>query len=160
MSKNFDFNNWQDRLRNWQTGSKRTTVNDAPAGEEPTGQSRKTGRQAREFVEEIRVSGQNLVGTVERLLKETEIRRLRIRQGERVLLDIPVTWAALGAIVAPALAAVGAIAAVVTDCTVEVTRAQDRPAAAASGFSRPTTPPTPARPTTEGPTSPDDLSFR
>ena len=152
MSKNFDFNNWQARFRKWQSSS-RATTDETPANNvnNSNPQTKKTGQQAREWVEEVRVNGKNLVSTIERLLHETEVRRLRIRQGERVLIDIPVTWAALGAIVAPVLAAVGAIAAVVTDCTVEITRSSDRPAQ--PGFKQPQS-------KADKPSSPDDLSYR
>lgn len=114
-----------------------------------------TGRKPREFVEEIRVSGQNLVSEVERILKEGEVRRLRIKSGERVLLDLPVAWAAIGAVLAPQIAAVGAVAAMVTHCTIEVIRTEDaRPTAGSTpGTVRPAQPTTP-------PTNPDDLSFR
>lgn len=124
--------------------------------------------QGKEFVEEIKVNSKNLVSEVERLLKETEVRRLRIRQGDRVLLDLPVAWAALGALLAPPLAAVGAIAAMVSDCVIEVTRvvpadapapakAQAKPSAPAqSSAARPTTPPN----MPNIPKTPDDLNFR
>ena len=123
---------------------------------------------SKEFVEEIKVNSKNLVDEVERLLKESEVRRLRIRQGDRVLLDLPVAWAALGALLAPPIAAVGAIAAVATDCIIEVTRVAPaetpapakpkEPAAAA----RPANPATsrPANPSPNIPNTPDDLNYR
>lgn len=125
--------------------------------------------QGKEFVEEIKVNSKNLVGEVERLLKESEVRRLRIRQGDRVLLDLPVAWAALGALLAPPVAAVGAIAAVATDCVIEVTRVvptdapaapkaqtQAQPKAPAPAAARSTTPPN----TPNIPKTPDDLNYR
>ncbi|HEX2911986.1 MAG TPA: DUF4342 domain-containing protein [Chloroflexia bacterium] len=113
------------------------------------------GPNPREFVEEFKVTGQNLVNEVERILREGQVRRLRIRQGERVLLDLPVTWAAVGALMAPPLAAVGAIAAVVSDCTVEITRTEDKAAPSANPPAGQAWP----RPGNIPPT-PDDLSHR
>lgn len=82
--------------------------------------------KADEVVEEIKVNGKNLVNEIERLLREGEVRQIRIKQNGKVLLDIPIIWAVLGTIVAPPLAAVGAIAAVVSECTIEVIRKADR----------------------------------
>jgi hypothetical protein len=129
--------------------------------------SKKWNESSKEFVEEIKVNGKNLVSEVERLLKESEVRRLRIRQGDRVLLDLPVAWAALGALLAPPLAAVGAIAAVATDCIIEVTRVAppDAPAPAPAkpkepAAARPTTPNSNPNPGPNIPKTPDDLNYR
>ena len=141
MSGGFNFKDWQTRFRGKESG---------PEGEGPIpNQNRKP------FVEEIKVSGQNLVGEVDRLLREGEVRRLRIKQNDKVLLDLPIAFAAVGALLAPPLAAVGAIAAVVSDCTVEVYRSPDAPQPAPKPAS---TPKPGAGPS--GPQSPDDLSYR
>jgi hypothetical protein len=141
MSGSFNFKDWQARFRGKES---------APEGEGPT-PNQNPNRTP--FVEEIKVSGQNLVNEVDRLLREGEVRRLRIKQNDKVLLDLPIAFAAVGALLAPPLAAVGAIAAVVSDCTVEVYRSADAPPPA------PKPGPTPkAGPA--GPQSPDDLSYR
>lgn len=73
------------------------------------------------FKEEIKVTGQQLVDTVKKLIHEGNVRRLIIKneKGE-TLIEIPVTVASLGAILLPVIAAVGALAALATNCTVEV----------------------------------------
>lgn len=114
------------------------------AGEKVNNSAKDWGNNSKEFVEEIRVNSKNLVSEVERLLKESEVRRLRIRQGDRVLLDVPVAWAALGALLAPPIAAVGAIAAVASDCIIEVTRVA--PADAPTPRPQPQPAPAQARP--------------
>lgn len=139
------------------------------AGEKVNNTSKNFTGNSKEFVEEIKVNGKNVVGEVERLLKESEVRRLRVRQGDRVLLDLPVAWAALGALLAPPVAAVGAIAAVATDCIIEVTRvvpadaSKPNPAPAAApakpkepAAARPTNP----NPNPNIPKTPDDLNYR
>jgi len=73
---------------------------------------------------EFRVSGDELVAKVKQLIHEGNIRRVRVRQGDRVLLEMPLSigapLAAVGVLAAPVLAALGALAALVTECTVEV----------------------------------------
>jgi len=73
---------------------------------------------------EFRVSGDELVAKVKQLIHEGNIRRVRVRQGDRVLLEMPLSIgapvAAVGVLAVPVLAALGALAALVTECTVEV----------------------------------------
>ena len=73
--------------------------------------------------EEFQVSADDLVGRVKELIAEGNISRLIVRneRGE-TLLEIPVTIGVIGALFAPYLAALGAIAALVTRCTIAVER--------------------------------------
>ena len=73
--------------------------------------------------EEFQVSADDLVGRVKELIHEGNIRRIRVRneKGE-TLLEIPVTVGVIGALFAPYLAALGAIAALATRCTIAVER--------------------------------------
>jgi len=76
--------------------------------------------------EEFRVSGEGLLAKVKDLVHEGNIRRIAIRNEEgRTLIDIPLTLGVVGAVVAPQLAAIGAIAALVTDCTIVVEMAEE-----------------------------------
>jgi hypothetical protein len=71
--------------------------------------------------EEFRVRGEGLVEKVKELVHEGNIRRILIMDGDgRTLLDIPLTLGVLGALVAPQLAALGALAALVSDATIVV----------------------------------------
>lgn len=72
--------------------------------------------------EKIQVKGEQLVEKIKELLREGNVTRIVIRKGEDVLVEIPVTWGAIGAVMAPALAVVGVVAALVTNCTIEVQR--------------------------------------
>lgn len=72
--------------------------------------------------EEFEVSGGQLLDKVKELIHEGNIRRILIRQKGKTLIEIPLTVAVVGAVIAPILAAVGAIAALVTNCTITVER--------------------------------------
>jgi hypothetical protein len=89
-----------------------------------------------EYREEVQVMGEQLVSTVEKLLHEGNVRRIIIKQENHPILEIPLTVGVVGVLVAPTLAAVGAIGAALTNCTIEVVRI-DRPEYATG----PTTPP-------------------
>jgi hypothetical protein len=76
-----------------------------------------------EVVEEIQVMGSNLVEKVKELIHEGNVRRIIIKNEQGLtLVEIPVTIAAIGVVAAPVLAAVGAIATVVTKCTLVIER--------------------------------------
>jgi ribosomal protein L40E len=72
--------------------------------------------------EEFEISGSELVNRVKEIIHEGNIRRIVIKQEGKTLMEIPLTVAAIGALLAPILAAVGALAALVTNCTIEVER--------------------------------------
>jgi hypothetical protein len=74
------------------------------------------------FKESFKVAAENLVDAVKKLLHEGNVRRIVIKQDGRIVAEFPVTVGVVGAVVAPVLAAVGALAAVLTECTIEVER--------------------------------------
>ncbi|MBN2146331.1 MAG: DUF4342 domain-containing protein [Anaerolineales bacterium] len=75
--------------------------------------------------EEFQISGEALVAKVKELLRQGTVRRIVIKnEEERVLVDIPLTIGVVGAIVAPQLAALGAIAALVGRCTLLVEKVE------------------------------------
>lgn len=78
--------------------------------------------------EQYRVSGSQLVDKVKELLHQGNIRRIKITHEGRTVLEIPLTVAAVGVLVAPMLAALGAFAALATECTIEVERSDEPPA--------------------------------
>ena len=74
-------------------------------------------------VEEINVMSAHLVEKVKELIHEGNVQRIIIKNEQgHTLVEIPVTLAAIGVIAAPVLAAVGAIAGIVTKCTLVVER--------------------------------------
>ena len=74
------------------------------------------------FKESFKVATDQLVDAVKKLLHEGNVRRIIIKQGNRSVAEFPLTVGVIGAVLAPVLAAVGALAAVLTDCSVEVER--------------------------------------
>jgi phage-related minor tail protein len=78
------------------------------------------------FSEEFKVKGEELVEKVKQLIREGNVRRLIIKDEDgKVYLEIPVTIGIIGAIFAPVLAAVGAVAAMVGNLKIEVVRDED-----------------------------------
>jgi hypothetical protein len=81
-----------------------------------------------DFIEEVQVLGRDLVDKVKSLIHEGNVRRIIVKDVHgNTFMEIPVTVAALGAILAPILAAVGAISALVAKFTVVVVRAESKP---------------------------------
>ena len=80
-----------------------------------------------DFVEEVQVLGRDLVDKVKSLVHEGNVRRIIVRDEHgNTFVEIPVTVAAVGAVLAPVLAAVGAISALVSKFTVVIVRAEDK----------------------------------
>jgi hypothetical protein len=81
--------------------------------------------------ETFTVDGNQLVDKVKELIHQGNIRRVRLLHKGRPLIDVPLTIgvpvAAAAVLAAPVLAALGAIAALVTECTIEVERVEDTP---------------------------------
>ncbi|MDJ0925071.1 MAG: DUF4342 domain-containing protein [Acidimicrobiia bacterium] len=82
-------------------------------------------------VEEFKVKGDELLGKVKEWIHEGNVRHLTIKSSDgRTMLEVPLTLGVVGALIAPVAAAIGAVAALVTECTVEVTRDEAAPEAA------------------------------
>jgi len=73
--------------------------------------------------EEFKVSGEELIKKVKELIKAGNARRIIIKNEKgKILVELPLTIGAVGALIAPVLAAVGAIAALVTKGTIVVVK--------------------------------------
>ena len=72
--------------------------------------------------EEYKVAGSELVEKVKELLHQGNIRRIVIKQEGETVLELPLTVAVVGALLAPVLAALGAFAALVSNCSIVVER--------------------------------------
>jgi hypothetical protein len=79
--------------------------------------------------EKYTVSGDKVVEKVKQLIHEGNIRRVRLIHQGRTLIEIPLSIGApvavVGILAAPVLAAIGAAAALVTECTIEVEKVDE-----------------------------------
>ena len=79
-----------------------------------------------EHNEEFKVNGEQLITKVKEVIKEGNVRRIIIKDKDgKTLIELPLTVGVVGAVLAPMLAAIGAIAALVTECTIVVVRQKD-----------------------------------
>jgi NACalpha-BTF3-like transcription factor len=76
------------------------------------------------WTEEITVKGSELISKIKEVVHAGNVTNIRIKHGDRVIVDIPVTAGAIGAILVPELAVIGTIAGIVTKCTLEIKRKQ------------------------------------
>jgi Domain of unknown function (DUF4342) len=82
-----------------------------------------TGPNANTIIpEEIRVRGSQLVEKVTELIAAGNIRRIIVKHDGRTIVEIPLTIGVIGTLLVPQVAALGAIAALITECTIEVIR--------------------------------------
>ncbi len=81
-----------------------------------------------QFVEEVQVLGRDLVDRVKSLIHEGNVNRIIIKdEAGHTFVEIPVSIAAVGVVLAPLLAAVGAIAAMVAKFTIVIERSAPPP---------------------------------
>ena len=76
--------------------------------------------------EEFKLSGGEIVDKIKQLIHEGNIRRIIIKNEEgKTLMEIPLTWGLVGAALAPLLAAIGAMAALLANLTLVVEKEED-----------------------------------
>lgn len=77
--------------------------------------------------EEFKVNGEELLAKVKEIIREGNARRLIIKEKDgKTMIEIPLTAGVVGIVIAPVLAAVGAIAALVTECTILVEKREEK----------------------------------
>ena len=81
-----------------------------------------SGETRKSWQEELSATGDELIDRVKSLVNEGNVRRIIIKQEDRTLVELPLTIGVVGVLLAPQLAAIGAIAALVTRCTITVER--------------------------------------
>ena len=77
------------------------------------------------FWQTIETTGEQVLTTVKQLIEAGNVRRIRVKQKDRVVAEFPLTVGVVGTLLAPVLAAIGALTAVVTECTIEVERVKE-----------------------------------
>ena len=74
------------------------------------------------YWESVKAEGGAILDKVKELIREGNIRRVRVRQGDRTIAEFPLTAGVVGALLAPALAGIGAVIALANDCSIDVER--------------------------------------
>jgi len=72
--------------------------------------------------ESFKIAADQLVETLKKLVHEGNVRRVIVKQDGRTVVEFPLTVGVIGTVFAPMLAAAGALAAVLSECTIEVER--------------------------------------
>lgn len=77
------------------------------------------GKERKEFVF---TKGSELLERVKEIIRQGNVSKIRVKTGENVVLEIPITAGVVGALMAPTLALLGVVAALATNCSIEVER--------------------------------------
>ena len=75
------------------------------------------------FKESFTTSGENLLKKIKELIEEGNVRKITIhdKTGKEIM-SFPLTIGVVGAVLAPVLAAIGALAALIGECTISIER--------------------------------------
>lgn len=74
------------------------------------------------WTEQIHVTGTEVVDKLREIIRNGNVSRIKIKKDEYLIVDIPVTAGAVGAVLMPYITALGAAAAFVSKCTIEIER--------------------------------------
>jgi len=81
----------------------------------------------KEKKQEFKVKGEDLLKKIKELIHEGNVRRIIIKNDEgKTFIEIPVTFGVIGAVLLPVFAAVGAIAALASNFTIEIIRKDEK----------------------------------
>jgi hypothetical protein len=83
-----------------------------------------TNPEQKSYTEELQVMGEQLLSKVKELLHEGNVRRIIIKQEGRTIMEFPLTIGVVGVVAAPVLVAIGAISALIAQCSIEVIRSE------------------------------------
>jgi hypothetical protein len=79
----------------------------------------------RTYSESFKAGTEAVMDKLKDLIHEGNVRRVVIEHGGRTIAEFPLTVGVVGAVLAPVVAAIGALVAVLKDCTIHVERADD-----------------------------------
>jgi hypothetical protein len=86
----------------------------------------KTTKKAKTSEETIKVTGENLIKTVKDLIAQGNVRHITIKDKDgKTIIEFPLTIGVVGAVFLPVLAAVGAMAALIGECSISVERSKE-----------------------------------
>ena len=78
--------------------------------------------KAKTVWETFKAEGENVVEKVKQIVHEGNVRRVVVKHAGRKVAEFPLTAGVVGAVLAPVLAAIGALVALMKDCTIEIER--------------------------------------
>ena len=74
--------------------------------------------------ETFKVEGQNIIDKLKDLIHEGNVRRVVVQHEGRTVAEFPLTAGVVGAVLAPVVAAIGTLVALLKDCTIQIEREQ------------------------------------
>jgi hypothetical protein len=83
--------------------------------------------KAKTFWESFKAEGENVADKIKQAVHEGNVRRVVVKHGGRIVAEFPLTAGVVGVVLAPVLAAIGALVALMKDCTIEVERTRVEP---------------------------------
>ncbi len=83
--------------------------------------------------ETVKLQGERIVDEARRIIHEGNVRRVVVKQRGQVVAEFPLTVGVVASVVAPILAAIGALAALLTDCSIDLERRRPSGTRKASG---------------------------
>lgn len=83
------------------------------------------GKKQTKWTEEFSVRSSEVIDKVKEIIHEGNVNKIRIKNDDKILAEIPVGIGAIGAVVLPQLAALGVLVAVFKRCSIEVVRNED-----------------------------------
>ncbi|SHJ91166.1 protein of unknown function [Anaerobranca californiensis DSM 14826] len=75
--------------------------------------------------EQIQVTGGELVEKIKEIIHQGNVTKIIVKSGDKTIVEIPVTAGAIGVLLAPHLAILGVLSALITKCTIEIERKED-----------------------------------
>jgi len=81
--------------------------------------------KAKTFWESFKAEGENVADKVKQIVHEGNVRRVVVKHEGRTVAEFPLTAGVVGAVLAPVLAAIGALVALMKDCTIEMERTRE-----------------------------------
>ena len=81
----------------------------------------------RTFWQKLEGTTETILAQLRKLVEEGNIRRVVVKQRGRMIAEFPLTAGVIGAVIAPVAAAIGALSALIADCTIEVEKTVTEP---------------------------------
>jgi len=82
----------------------------------------------RTWREKIEGTSEQILAQIKRLIDEGNVRRVVVKQQGKVVAEFPLTVGVVGTVIAPVAAAIGALTAILADCSIEVEKTAATPA--------------------------------